>query len=156
MRASIVNVDQQIYMNSRIWREKMNQRPLQITLVFIGIVQLVLGVAFAFAPVGFSTLMGLAQAPAWTYWMFGMFSARAWGFAYGMFLAARDPERHIAWIQAMIGVQAVDWLGTMYFVLTGALTLMQVSTASFLPLIFIALLVIFYPRQKTTAPVAVS
>jgi hypothetical protein len=83
--------------------------------------------------------------------MFGMFSARALGFAYGMFLAARDPARHIHWIQAMIGVQAIDWLVTMYFVLTGAVTLAQVSTASFLPLIFIGMLVIFYPRQQATA-----
>lgn len=126
----------------------MNQRPLRFTLVFIGIVQLVLGIAFAFFPAGFSAMLGLTQVPPWAYWMFGMFSARAWGFAYGMFLAARDPERHKTWMQAMIGVQVVDWLGTMYFVLTGAVTLAQVTTASFLPLIFIALLVVFYPRQQ--------
>ncbi|MBI4674473.1 MAG: hypothetical protein HY741_22745 [Chloroflexi bacterium] len=128
----------------------MTRRPLQITLAFIGVVQLVLGVVFALAPAQFSAMMGLAQTPTWAYWMFGMFSARALGFAYGMFLAARDPARHIHWIQAMIGVQAIDWLATMYFVLTGAVTLAQVSTASFLPLIFIGMLVIFYPRQQST------
>lgn len=124
-------------------------KPLQVTLVFIGVVQAVLGIIFAFAPAWFGGMMGLEKAPAWTYWMFGMFSARAWGFAYGMFLAARDPQRHVAWIRAMIGVQIADWLGTLYFVLTGAVTLAQVSTASFLPLIFIAMLVIFHPRQQT-------
>ena len=127
----------------------MTRRPLQITLVFIGVVQLVLGAVFALAPTQFSSMLGLAAAPAWVYWMLWMFSARALGFAYGMFLAARDPVRHIHWIQAMIGVQAIDWLATMYFVLTGAVTLAQVSTASFLPLIFIGLLVIFYPRQQS-------
>jgi hypothetical protein len=127
----------------------MTRRPLQITLVFIGVVQLVLGVVFALAPTQFSSMLGLAAAPVWVYWMFWMFSARALGFAYGMFLAARDPVRHIHWIQAMIGVQAIDWLATMYFVLTGAVTLAQVSTASFLPLIFIAMLVKFYPRQQS-------
>ncbi len=128
----------------------MTRRPLQITLVFIGVVQLVLGMVFALAPAQFSAMLELAEAPTWVYWMFGMLSARALGFAYGMFLAARDPARHIHWIQAMIGVQAIDWLATMYFVLTGAVTLAQVSTASFLPLIFIGMLVIFYPRQQST------
>lgn len=128
----------------------MNQKPLRIALVFIGVVQLVLGVVFALAPAQFSAMVGLAEAPKWVYWMFSFFSARALGFAYGMFLAARDPARHIHWIQAMIGVQAIDWLATMYFVLTGAVTLAQVSTASFLPLIFIGVLVIFYPRQQST------
>lgn len=55
---------------------------------------------------GTSAMAGLAEAPTWTHWMFLMFSARALGFAYGMFLAARDPARHIHWIQAMIGVAA--------------------------------------------------
>ena len=128
---------------------KMTRRPLQITLVFIGVVQMVLGLAFALVPTQFSAMLGLAAAPTWVYWMFAMFSARAFGFAYGMFLAARDPIKHVAWIRAMIGVQAIDWLATTYYVLTGAVTLAQVTTASFLPIIFIALLVGFYPRQQT-------
>ncbi len=132
----------------------MIRRPLRITLVFIGVVQLVLGVIFVLAPTQFSAMAGLAKGATWEYWMFGMFGARALGFAYGMFLAARDPDRHVHWIQAMIGVQAIDWLVTMYFVLTGTVTLAQVSTASFLPLIFIAMLVIFYPRQQATAQTA--
>ncbi len=134
----------------------MTRRPLQITLVFIGIVQVVLGAAFAFAPAQFGAMLGLTEAPTWTHWIFFMFSARALGFAFGMFLAARDPVRHVSWIQAMIGVQAIDWLATMYFVLTGAVTLTQVSTASFLPLIFIGMLVIFYPRQQLTPRTALS
>jgi hypothetical protein len=129
----------------------MSRRPLQIVLAFIGVVQLVLGVVFALAPAQFGAVLGLTAAPTWVYWMFGMLSARALGFAYGMFLAARDPERHIGWIQAMIGVQAIDWLATMYFVLAGAVTLAQVTTASFLPLVFIGLLVGFYPRQQSAA-----
>lgn len=126
----------------------MIRRPLRVTLVFIGVVQLVLGAAFALAPARFGAMLGLPETPTWVYWMFCMFSARALGFAYGMFLAARDPARHIHWIQAMIGVQAIDWLATMYFVLSGVVTLAQVSTASFLPIIFIGMLVVFYPRQQ--------
>jgi 4-hydroxybenzoate polyprenyltransferase len=130
----------------------MIRRPLRATLVVIGIVQLVLGAVFALAPAQFGATLGLAEAPPWVYWMFGMLSARSFGFAYGMFLAARDPARHIHWIQAMIGVQAVDWLATIYFVLAGAVTLAQVSTASFLPLIFIGMLIVCYPRQQAVTP----
>ncbi|MEK7327001.1 MAG: hypothetical protein AAB217_17295 [Chloroflexota bacterium] len=121
--------------------------------MFIGVVQLVLGAAFALAPARFGAMLGLPETPTWVYWMFCMFSARALGFAYGMFLAARDPARHIHWIQAMIGVQAIDWLATMYFVLSGVVTLAQVSTASFLPIIFIGMLVVFYPRQQVATRV---
>lgn len=126
----------------------MNRKLLQITLIVIGIAQIFFGAAFTLAPATFSGMLGLAETPQWAYWMFSMFGARAFGFAYGMFLAARDPMRHVHWIQAMIGVQLIDWLSTMYFVLNGAVTLMQVSSASYLPLIFIVMLVIFYPREK--------
>ena len=83
-----------------------------------------------------------------------MFGARALGFAYGMFLALRQPEQHRDWIGAMIAVQAIDWLATIYFVLQGTVTLPQVSGASFLPIIFIVVLVTRYPRQKQS-PVSV-
>ncbi len=109
------------------------------TLVIIGIVQIVLGAAFL-VPNAFASLLGLPDAPAWATWMLVMFSARAFGFGFGMLLASRDPRRHRSWIVAMIGVQAVDWLGTMAYVLTGTLTLATVTTAAFLPLVFIGVL----------------
>ncbi len=124
---------------------------LQITLIVIGIAQIFFGAAFMLAPAKFSGILGLPETPQWAYWMFGMFGARAFGFAYGMFLAARNPMKHVHWIQAMIGVQLIDWLSTIYFVLNGAVTLEQVSSASYLPLIFIVMLMIFYPREKTNS-----
>jgi len=109
------------------------------TLVLIGVVQIALGIVFLI-PNAFPTLLGLPDAPAWATWMLTMFSARAFGFGYGMLVAARDPERHRTWIVAMIGVQALDWIGTMAFLVTGTLTLSTVTTAAFLPLLFIAVL----------------
>lgn len=114
-------------------------RIVRATLIIIGIVQIILGVVFLI-PNGFASLLGLPEAPAWATWMLTMFAARAFGFGYGMLLAARDPQRHRSWIIAMIGVQAVDWLGTMAYVLTGTLTLATVTTAAFLPLVFIGIL----------------
>ena len=123
---------------------------LQITLVVVGIAQIFFGVAFTFAPAKFSAMLGLSPAPEWAYWMFSMFGARCFAFAYGMWLAMRNPIKNIHWIQAMIVVQIVDWLGTLYYLANGGITLAQVASASYLPLIFIILLVIFYPREKTS------
>jgi hypothetical protein len=114
-------------------------RIIRPTLTLIGVVQLVLGIVFLI-PNAFPTLLGLPDAPAWANWMLTMFAARALGFGFGMLVAARDPQRHRSWILAMIGVQAVDWLGTIAFLATGALTLSTVTTAAFLPLVFIAVL----------------
>lgn len=121
---------------------------LRYTLGFIGVVQVILGLVFIFLPSQFATMLGLAETPPWALWMFSMFGARALGFAYGMFLAMRDPAQHSGWIRAMIVVQAIDWLATAYFLLNGSVTLMQVSTAAFLPIIFIVVLVRWYPNRS--------
>lgn len=127
----------------------MKVSALRITLGAIGVVQVILGFIFLFAPGQFAAVLGLAAIPAWVPWMFAMFGARALGFAFGMFLAMRQPEEHRAWIGSMIVVQAIDWVATIYFVLRGAVTLPQVSGASFLPIIFIFVLLTRYPRQTS-------
>ncbi len=121
---------------------------LRYTLGFIGVVQIVLGLIFIFMPAQFADMLDLEAAPGWALWMFSMFGARALGFGYGMFIAMRDPARHAAWLVAMIGVQAVDWLGTVFYLIDGSVTLMQVSTAPFLPILFIAMLWYYFPREQ--------
>lgn len=120
---------------------------LKRTLLLIGIVQLVLG-TILLIPGLFPALLGLADVPPGVDWMFAMFGARSLGFAYGMVLAARDPHRHAAWIRTMIAVQAIDWLATVAYLVTGAVTLGQVTTAAFLPVVFIVLLVRLAPSAQ--------
>jgi len=123
-------------------------RPLRITLAVIGVFQLVLGALFLFTPSGSAHVMGLGQAaPPWANWLLGMMAGRFLGYAYGMFAASRAPRIHVHWINAMIGIQVVDWIVTLRVLLDGGLTLQQVSTASFAPVIFIAALLWFHPRR---------
>jgi hypothetical protein len=123
-------------------------RPLRVTLVVIGLVQVFFGLPFVVAPGLYSVVLHLSSAPAWTSWFFVMSGARFLGMAYGMFLAARDPAKHVSWINAMIGIQALDWLGTMYSIGSGAISFAQATDAPFLPLVFIAALLIWYPRTS--------
>lgn len=123
-------------------------RILRSTLIIIGIFQLVLGLVFTVAPAATNDLFRLVgDEPAWVDWLFIMMGARFLGFAYGMFRAAGAPEAHVGWINAMIGVQTVDWLATVGFVATGALTLGQVTTAAIVPPVFVALMVWFHPNR---------
>lgn len=118
------------------------------TIVLIAIVQAALGIVFLFFPEAFSAATGLPSAPAWTDWIFAMFGARAIGFAFGMVVASRDTRRHATWLLAMIAVQALDWIATMLSVFAGKVTLVQVSTASFLPVLFVAVLAAELLRQR--------
>lgn len=122
---------------------------LRSTLYFIALVQAVLGGGFLLAPADMAQMLGLPAVPGWANWMFGMMAARFLAVGAGMVLAAQDPVRHRAWIAAMIGIQLIDWIVTMRYVLTGVVTLAQVSTASFLPVIFVLLLWRGWPRAAT-------
>jgi len=124
---------------------------LSFTLRFIAVVQFVLGAGFLVAPEGMASLLGLAATPGWANWMFGMMAARFLAFGYGMLVAARDPAGNLSWLRSMVAIQLVDWAVTVKSLLAGAVTLAQVSTASFLPLVFVALLWWCWPRTPRSA-----
>lgn len=132
----------------------MRTTVLRVTLAIITAFQVVLAVAFVAAPDQFAAALDLPATPPWAAWMFAMFSARALGFAYGGILAFRDPVRHRSWVTAMIGVQAIDWIATMAFIASGAITLSQATTAAFMPVLFIVGLAWGYPRGSQASPVA--
>ena len=119
---------------------------LRITLGVIAAFQLGFGALFLFAPGLYPDAVGLESVPAWAPWMFALFGARALGFGAGMIVAMRDPLRHRSWIVIMIGVQVIDWIATVVAVLQGSLTITQVSTAGFMPVLFVVALVLFFPR----------
>lgn len=121
-------------------------RLLGATLRFIAVVQFVLGLAFLAVPEQAAHAFGLSVAPGWANWLFGMMSARFLGFGYGMLVAAHDPVTARPWIKAMIVIQAIDWMVTLKYLYTGAVTLAQVSTASFLPVLFVIVLVLGLPK----------
>lgn len=126
-------------------------RLLRFTLCFIALVQLSLGLGFLVTPETTAQVLGLPAVPGWANWMFGMMGARFLGYAYGMLLAARDPLAARPWIISMLFIQLADWGVTMKFVIQGAVTLAQVSTASFLPLVFVLLILITVPRATAKA-----
>ncbi|MCB0915345.1 MAG: hypothetical protein KDC23_06525 [Actinobacteria bacterium] len=122
---------------------------LKATLGVIGAIQVVLGVVLL-VPGLAVTVLDLEPAPGWTDWLLVMFAARALGFGYGMFIAARDPAAHRSWIGAMVGVQLVDWIGTIGYLIGGQVTLAQVTTAAFLPLVFVVILLARFPHRPAS------
>ncbi len=126
-------------------------RLLRATLIFIALVQFVLGAAFLLAPQAAVHTLGLSATPDWANWLFGQWAARCIGFGIGMLVAARNLAQAAPWIWAMIVVQALDWGVTLKYLLAGAVTLPQVSTAPFVPILFIVLLLIAMPRAARRA-----
>ncbi len=125
---------------------------LKITLYVIAAAQVVLGLLFLLVPGQAADVLGLEPAaPDWVAWLFAMMAARFLGFGFGMAWAARHPDQAASWVDAMIGVQALDWLATVAYLAAGDVTLSQVTTASFLPVVFVVALVRYHPRRLQLA-----
>jgi hypothetical protein len=98
-----------------------------------------------------ASLLGLTATPGWVNWMFGMMAARFLGYGYGILVTARNPVSNLPWLRSMIAIQLLDWGVTVKYLLVGTVTLAQVSTASFLPLVFVVLLWWSRPRAAIAA-----
>ena len=122
-------------------------RLLQITLWFIALVQLVLGLAFLLVPEAAAVALHFPAAPGWVNWLLGMMAARCLGFAYGLWLVARTLDQARPWVVAMVGIQALDWVVTVKYLAIGAVSLSQVTTAAFLPVLFVVALLMGLPRK---------
>ena len=134
--------------------QRLVQSIARPTLILIALVQFVLGLIFVFAPRAFAEALGLPPAPAWTDWLLAMFGARALGFGFGMIVAQRNIARHASWLIGMLLVQAIDWIATLLALAQGKVTLAQVSTAPFLPVLFIAVLLLALLRRYGRAGAA--
>jgi hypothetical protein len=127
-------------------------RGLRFVLRFIGVVQFFFGALFTFAPAAAGTILGLGPAaPGWAEWLFVMLGARFLGYGVGMLVAARNPDGNLAWINTMIGIQVVDWLATVGFLLAGDLPARSVASAVVLPMVFVAGLTWWHPRRLSAA-----
>jgi len=133
-------------------RTPMRTFILRITLVVIAIAQFVAGLLYMFFPGMLAESLGLPETPQWSYWVFALFGARCLGYAVGMILAVRDPLKYRAWIITMIGVQAIDWIATLVYIGSGALTVAQAPLSVFMPVVFIVLLLVTMPRNGTETP----
>ena len=100
-------------------------------------------------PRQFITLNDLESPPEWVFWLFAQMAARFIGYGVGMFAVAKDPVRNRLWTQTMIAIQAIDWFSTIFYLFNGSVTLIQVSTAPLLPIIFIIILIKYGENQVT-------
>ena len=69
-----------------------------------------------------------------------------------MLLVVRDPSANRGWIQAIIAVQALDGIVTVSGTLAGTTALGQGTPAPFMPLLWVVLMLVGYPRGERPTP----
>ena len=124
-------------------------RKLKVLLIVIGVVQLVLGALYLFAPLQFLTLMGHSTPEADIAYPLGMLAARFLAYGVGMFYIARAPEKQLFWINNMIFIQAIDLAVGVFYTATGVVGLQLSGLPMFDAALFIVLLALWRPKAPT-------
>jgi hypothetical protein len=122
---------------------------LKVFLVTVGVVQLVLGVAYLFAPQQFLAAMGHSIPAADINYPLGMLAARFLAYGIGLLVMARAPERHAFWIGNMVFIQIIDLAVGMFYTLHGVVPLKLSAFPMFNATVIAALLWWWRPRVKT-------
>ena len=103
----------------------------RIVLRVVSVIQIVLGLAYLFAPAAFLRLIGHSAPPPDLAYPLGMLSARFIVYGLGLWIASADPDRHIAWIRLMALIQAIDLGVGVYYTALGVVPLSVSGPAMF-------------------------
>lgn len=122
-------------------------KKLKVLLRVIGVVQLVLGLFYLFAPMTFLSMQGHSMPEADIAYPLGMLAARFLAYGVGMFMIAGAPEKNLFWINNMILIQAIDLAAGIFYTATGVVTLAHSGFAMFNATLFIVLLSLWRPKN---------
>lgn len=122
-------------------------KKLKILLWVVGVIQLVLGIAYLFFPAAFVAWMDLSAVPADTHYAFGMLAARFIAYGLGMFYVARNPERNVFWIKNMILIQLIDLSVGIFYTATGIIPLSASAFPMFNATLISVLLFFWMPKE---------
>lgn len=127
---------------------------LKVLLIAVGIVQLVLGLAYLFMPHELLRWMGHSIPAADLYYPLGMLAARFLAYGLGMLVIARAPVQHQFWIKNMVFIQVIDLAVGLFYTFSGTIAL-KLSAFPMFNAALIALLLWFWrPRAESTLSAA--
>lgn len=103
----------------------------------IGVVQLVLGALYLFAPQFFIAWQGLSEIGADIGYPLAMLAARFIVYGLGMFVIASDPVRYRIWADGMILIQVIDLAAGVFYTATGVVSIAHSGFPMFNAALFI-------------------
>jgi hypothetical protein len=121
---------------------------LTVVMIVWAVVGILFGLGFVFAPTQICSMIGFEKGPAYMPY-FLAFVGISWMLA-GVFviIAARDPLKHIMWVQLAIVWSLLDALAALYFIIRGNVNFSQAGMGLILDIVFVVAFLVFYPWRK--------
>ena len=126
---------------------------LKVLLIAVGIVQLILGLAYLFVPHELLRWMGHSIPATDLNYPLGMLAARFLAYGLGMFVIARAPNRHVFWIQNMVLIQVLDLAVGLFYTFTGTIPLNLSAFPMFNAALIAVLLWLWRPKSASASAV---
>ena len=126
---------------------------LKALLMAVGVVQLVLGLAYLFFPHELLRWMGHSIPANDLNYPLGMLAARFLAYGLGMFVIARAPNRHLFWIQNMVLIQVIDLTVGLFYTFVGTVPLKLSAFPMFNATLIAVLLWLWRPKSTAGSPI---
>lgn len=124
---------------------------LKALLIAVGVVQLVLGLAYLFVPHELLRWMGHSIPTDDLNYPLGMLAARFLAYGLGMFVIARAPNRHAFWIQNMVLIQVLDLAVGLFYTFSGTIPLKLSAFPMFNAALIAMLMWLWRPKSAAAA-----
>jgi hypothetical protein len=126
-------------------------KKLSYLLYLVGALQILLGLAYLFAPGLFLHAMGHSQPQPDIYYPLGMLAARFIAYGMALLLIAKAPVQHVLWINFMILIQFIDLGVGIFYTANHVLPLSLSAFPMFNAIGTTLLLALWRPAAKTAA-----
>ena len=123
-------------------------KKLTYLLRVVGAIQIVLGVAYLFAPGLFLHTMGHSSPQPDIFYPLGMLASRFIAYGIAMFVIASAPARHVLWINFMILIQVIDLGVGIFYTSVGVVPISLSAFPMFNASWIILLLALWRPRPE--------
>jgi len=117
-------------------------------LRLIGLIQIVLGGFFLFAPSFFLAATGHTIPEPDIFYTLAMLAARFIAYGFALIYISTEPVQHKLWIYFMVLIQAIDLGAGIFYTATGIVTLETSAFPMFNAAWIIILLLLWMPKQK--------
>lgn len=126
-------------------------KKLTYLLYFIGLIQIILGVLYLFAPAFILQNTGHSLPQADIYYPLAMLAARFIAYGIAFMVIAKSALDNILWIKFMVLIQFIDLGAGIFYTLSGVVTLSDSAFPMFNATWIIVLLLLWMPKDKQPA-----
>jgi hypothetical protein len=127
--------------------KELNMKKMTYLLYVIGVIQIVLGLFYLFAPEFFLKSIGHTVPQADIFYPLAMLAARFIAYGVALLYIAKEPLKYILWIKFMVLIQLIDLVSGISYTLSGVVNITDSAFPMFNAIWMIVLLLLWMPKD---------